>query len=138
MKYYAVIDTNVIVSALLKEFSNPWYILQLVINEEIIPIYSKEIMAEYNEVLTRNKFGFSSKAIKDTLSIIEDFGEEMDPIDIKEKFIDKEDIKFYQIVMSSRQIFESYLVTGNIKHFPKKEYVVTPAEMLEIIKTSNT
>ena len=26
---------------------------------------------------------------------------------------------------------EAYLVTGNIKHFPVKPYIVTPKEMLE-------
>ena len=29
---------------------------------------------------------------------------------------------------------DAYLVTGNTKHFPKKPIVVTPAEMLEILK----
>ena len=28
---------------------------------------------------------------------------------------------------------DSFLVTGNIKHFPKKPFIVTPAEMLTII-----
>jgi hypothetical protein len=28
---------------------------------------------------------------------------------------------------------DSYLVTGNIKHFPKRPFIVTPAEMLQVI-----
>ena len=47
-----------------------------------------------------------------------------------ENFIDKDDIVFYEVALSKE---ESYLVTGNIKHFPKKPFVVTPAEMLQII-----
>ena len=31
------------------------------------------------------------------------------------------------------QLDEAYLVTGNIKHFPVKPYIVTPKEMLEIM-----
>ena len=30
---------------------------------------------------------------------------------------------------------DAYLVTGNTKHFPKKPIVVTPAEMLEILRS---
>lgn len=133
MNYYAVIDTNVIVSALLKEGSIPWQILDLVVEEKIIPVFNKEIMAEYEEVLIRNKFGFSPAKIKMTLSLIEDFGREMDPVEIQEKFIHEDDAKFFKIVMSSRILDETYLVTGNIKHFPERDFVVTPAQMLEII-----
>lgn len=133
MNYYAVIDTNVIVSALLKEGSIPWQILDFVVEGKIIPVYNKEIIAEYEEVLIRNKFGFSPAKIKMTLSLIEDFGREMDPIEIQEKFIHEDDAKFFKIVMSSRILDETYLVTGNIKHFPERNFVVTPAQMLEII-----
>lgn len=133
MNYYAVIDTNVIVSALLKEGSIPWQILDLVVEEKIIPVFNKEIMAEYEEVLIRNKFGFSPAKIKMTLSLIEDFGREMEPIEIQEKFIHEDDAKFFKIVMSSRLVDDTYLVTGNIKHFPERDFVVTPAQMLEII-----
>lgn len=30
---------------------------------------------------------------------------------------------------------DAYLVTGNIKHFPNKPFVVTPREMIEDILT---
>lgn len=133
MKYYAVIDTNVIVSALLKEGSIPWQVLDLIVDETIIPIYNKEIIKEYEEVLSRNKFGFSLAKIKMTLGLIKDFGKEMDPIEIQEIINDKSDVKFFEIVMSARRIDETYLVTGNIKDFPKKYFVITPAEMIEII-----
>ena len=43
---------------------------------------------------------------------------------------DPNDIVFYEVKMSKE---ETYLVTGNIKHFPKKPFVVTPREMVEII-----
>ena len=136
MNYYAVIDTNVIVSALLKEGSIPWQILDLVVEEKIIPVFNKEIMAEYEEVLIRNKFGFSPAKIKMTLSLIEDFGREMDPVEIQEKFIHEDDAKFFKIVMSSRILDETYLVTGNIKNFPERDFVVTPSQILEIINNN--
>lgn len=137
MKYYAVIDTNVVVSALLKENSLPWQILNLIVEGKIIPIFNEEILGEYKDVLTRNKFGFSETNVAMTISLIKDFGQKMEPIEILEKFIDEKDIVFYQIVMSARQTQESYLVTGNIKHFPKKKFIVTPFEMLDIIKKNS-
>ena len=45
---------------------------------------------------------------------------------------DAKDVPFYQVVMEKRDS-DAYLVTGNIKHFPKAEYIVTPREMLEIL-----
>ena len=38
-----------------------------------------------------------------------------------------------RVVMEARETTDAYLVTGNIKHFPVKPYVVTPKEMLEIL-----
>ena len=48
---------------------------------------------------------------------------------------DPKDIVFYEVALS---VEASYLVTGNIKHFPKKPFVVTPAEMLQIIHEKNS
>lgn len=46
---------------------------------------------------------------------------------------DMNDKVFYEIVMEKRRFDDAYLVTGNIKHFPKASFIVTPREMLEII-----
>jgi hypothetical protein len=35
--------------------------------------------------------------------------------------------------MEERKAEDAYLVTGNIKHFPERPYVVTPRQMLNII-----
>lgn len=49
----------------------------------------------------------------------------------EEYFPDKDDIVFYEVTMS---VESAYLVTGNIKHFPKKSFVVTPSRMVEILQ----
>ena len=56
MKYYAVIDTNVLVSAMLKWNSVPGNVMELAFDGPIIPVYSAEILKEYREVLLRPKF----------------------------------------------------------------------------------
>ena len=44
---------------------------------------------------------------------------------------------FYEVVMEERKNEDAYLVTGNIKHFPIRPYIVTPREMLDIILEEN-
>ncbi len=55
MTCYAVIDTNVLVSALLSGSSSSATVLiiGLMIKGEITPVYSTEIMNEYRDVLAR-------------------------------------------------------------------------------------
>lgn len=65
MSCYAVIDTNVLVSALLSssEDAATVQVVARMLAGEIIPVYSGAIMAEYQEVLQREKFGFSMDAV---------------------------------------------------------------------------
>ena len=53
VKYYAVIDTNVLVSADLKWKSVPGSIIDLAFNDIIVLLVNKEIMKEYQTVLLR-------------------------------------------------------------------------------------
>ena len=50
-----------------------------------------------------------------------------------EKFNDPDDAVFYEIALSARKNKETYLVTGNIRHFPQKEFIITPRETLNIV-----
>ncbi|SEA09798.1 PIN domain-containing protein [Lachnospiraceae bacterium NK3A20] len=58
MKYYAVIDTNVLVSATLKWKSVPGSIMDLAFNEVIVPLVNEKILREYqtfsNKTICRN------------------------------------------------------------------------------------
>ena len=78
---YAVIDTNVLVSALLssKDDTATVQVLGKVITGEIIPVYSNVITKEYREVLSRRKFGFSGDLIEYLMSAIEKYGILVDP-----------------------------------------------------------
>ena len=73
---YAVIDTNVLVSALLssKDDSATVQVLGRVLSGEIIPVYSNLIVKEYREVLLRKKFGFDGRSVEYLLSAIEKYG----------------------------------------------------------------
>ena len=133
MKYYAVIDTNVIVSSMLKHDSIPGNIIDLVMSKSIVPIVNKEILDEYYDVLTRNKFNFSPDKVLDLIAAFKENSIYLNKEQVLEDFIDEDDIVFYEIVMSARNTMDAYLVTGNIKHYPIRNYVVTPKQMIDII-----
>ena len=61
MKYYAVIDTNVIVSALLNPDSIPGTILKYASSGLIAPLINDEILREYKEVISREEFNFKKE-----------------------------------------------------------------------------
>ena len=133
MKYYAVIDTNVLVSALLKTKSIPGSILEDALTGRIIPLLNEEIVGEYREVLARPKFHFPKHAVEVLIDGILRRGMFLNACSVNEWIPDPKDAVFYEVVMEARKTEEAYLVTGNQKHFPIKSFVVTPKEMLEIM-----
>lgn len=131
---YAVIDTNVFVSALLSRHpdSATVQVVNEILKNGICPLYNHEIINEYQDVLHRDKFHFPSAAIDYIISTIQELGIISERISSSEIFPDPNDVVFYEVALSKDA---AYLVTGNTKHFPQTPIVVTPAEMMEIIKT---
>ena len=129
-----VIDTNVIVSSMLKHNSIPGEVMDYVAVKKITPLVNEEILSEYYEVLTRNKFGFKKDIVDSVISKIKSKAIFLEKEQTLEEFIDSDDIVFYEIVLSARCTMDAYLVTGNIKHYPIRNYVVTPRQMLDIIE----
>ena len=131
-KIYAVIDTNVIVSALYSHKTDAATILVLdYLTQGILqPLVNNEILAEYKEVLFRKKFNFSLEIVTEWLQFFETYGISTERTASSEKFIDEKDIIFYEVTLS---VEDSFLVTGNKKHFPQTPKVVSPAEMVAIL-----
>ena len=129
---YAVIDTNVLVSALLTSHADSATVMVMnaVINGDITPMYNEEILKEYEEVLSRKKFRFSKSLIKQYLNFFSSVGIASERVRSTEDFPDPKDVVFYEVALSQE---DAFLVTGNTKHFPKTPIVVTPAEMLSIL-----
>lgn len=135
MIYYAVIDTNVIISALLspKEDSATVKLIQNLLSGNITPIYSDKILEEYSNVLHRDKFKFSKENIDLMLSIISLYGSHVEPSPTGISLIDKKDLPFYELAVQT-QDKKSYLVTGNMKYFPKQSFIVNPKQFMEILE----
>lgn len=132
---YAIIDTNVLVSALLSshEDAATVQVLRTMFAGDIVPVYSDEILAEYNEVLRRRKFHFSESLIINLIETITQFGICLTPTSTDEVIPDMKDLPFYEVVMEMHNQDDAYLVTGNIKHFPERPYIVTARQFLEIL-----
>ncbi len=94
---YAVIDTNVFVAALLtkNDDSATVKVFEAVADGLITPLYHKEILTEYEEVLSRPKFKFSKEIIKTFLDMIVKYGVEVFPKSTGEILIDMDDLIFY-------------------------------------------
>lgn len=131
---YAVIDTNVFVAALLtKNNESPTVkVYEAIADGLITPLYHKEIIEEYEEVLSRSKFKFSKYKINAVLDMILKYGIEVFPKPTGEILVDMDDLVFYEVAMEKRDD-DSYLVTGNKKHYPVRDFIVTPTEMIEIL-----
>lgn len=130
---FAVIDTNVLVSALLTQKGDTATvkIIEKVLLGEITPIYSSEMIKEYRAVLSRKKFGFSPKLIDELIKFIEKQGIMQEIISSGITLTDMDDLPFYELALQNK---ETYLITGNIKHFPNQSFIVTPREFLNIIQ----
>ena len=97
MTYYAVIDTNVFISALLSKQpdSATVQVLDAVIDGKIIPLYHEDILTEYDEVLHRSKFHFKEETIQVVLNAVKQYGIEIFPQPSGEILIDMDDLIFY-------------------------------------------
>ena len=70
------------------------------------------------------------------LTAVKEFGVEIFPQPTGEIFVDMDDLIFYEVAMEKRND-DAYLVTGNQKHYPIRNFIVTPAEMMEIIEKTD-
>lgn len=138
MNYYAVIDTNVLLSALLSKHEDAATVkvMNAVLDGTIIPLFHMDMIMEYEDVLCRPKFCLQPETVQYMLKAFIQFGIEVFPQPTGEILIDMDDLIFYEVALDKRAD-NAYLVTGNQKHYPLKDFVVTPSEMMRIIENDN-
>ena len=133
--YFAVIDTNILVAALLSKKTDTAVVrvFDKIIDGEIIPLYSEAVLKEYREVLLRRKFRFNTETVESLLDFIAKSGSCMYPKKSGIVLPDKKDVPFYEIVLDKKED-GAYLITGNKKHFPDSPIVFTAREFLDSIE----
>ncbi len=120
-----VLDTNVLVSALWSADSKPAIIINSVLNRRFTVCYDYRILNEYYTVLKRPKFCFEEWEIQSLLSHITSNGISIIADPLKNiPFTDESDRKFYEIA----KFCHAPLITGNTKHYPKENCIVTVAD----------
>jgi putative PIN family toxin of toxin-antitoxin system len=128
-----VLDTNVLVSGLLKEASNPGKILDLALENRFQIAYDDRILGEYEDVLARPELRLHPGRVRAVIAHIELTGKLIEAASLPpDGFQDRSDLPFAEVFLTSNA---DALVTGNPRHFgPLVERglaVVTPAMFLE-------
>lgn len=133
--YYAVVDTNILVSAALAKDrlqSVPYAVFQGASKHLFTPIVDENVVEEYYDVMSRSKFQWS-------VSYGQRFVDEILKYAINEPVVptdfvlpDADDRIFYDVAFAHRDK-NAYIVTGNIKHFPNVPFVISARDFLDLI-----
>ena len=138
---YAVIDTNVLVSALITHNSQSAtaMVVRLLLDGEFTPLYESSIIEEYQEVLHRSKFKLVPGVADALISYIKEHGIETSRTAFLESMPDEDDRVFYEVSLSVEDSFlvtgnfKHYPVTGNFKHYPQTPKVISPSDFLSVM-----
>lgn len=130
--FKVILDTNVLVSALLKENSLPAFIVALIRKKKIRLCISKEIVEEYEEVLKREKFHGIKSEVAPLLTSLRKGSILVEPKGKINDAVDPDDNNFLECAMEAKADF---LITGNKKHFPHRSFhhthIVSPKDFID-------
>ena len=131
-----VLDTNVLVSAVLTAHGACARIVDLVVEGELQLCADDRLLAEYERVLRRPELRIVPE---DAAVLLELLRAVCDPVaghPLPVRLPDPDDAAFLEVAVAS----QSVLVTGNARHFPKASRagvtVLTPRELLDLIRAS--
>jgi putative PIN family toxin of toxin-antitoxin system len=130
-----VLDTNVLVSGILKPYSKAATILRLLADGTVQLAYDLRLLSEYRDVLSRSKFNFAKENVEAFLEQIEQEGLLVSAKPLKFHLPDPDDEPFLEVALAGGA---KAIVAGNKRHFPREEYegirILFPAEFLEEVK----
>lgn len=129
-----VLDTNVLVSAILSPNGPPAAVLRTLLTERVSLCFDERIVSEYRDVLTRTKFSFDGELVEELIGFLEAAGSPTLAPPLAVTLPDPWDQMFIEVAVASQADF---LVTGNLKHFPEEARegvtVASPREFLEAL-----
>lgn len=123
-----ILDTNVVVSALIRPVSNPGRVLDLALAGAVPMVTCPQLLAEYYSVATRPKFGFDARVVRLLVDSIAGLSERVDPL--PQRAVTSPDPNDQAIVDLAVQT-GAVVVTGNVQHFKGIVPMMTPTQMLE-------
>ncbi|MHB0990869.1 MAG: putative toxin-antitoxin system toxin component, PIN family [Burkholderiales bacterium] len=125
----AVIDTNILVSALLTPSGVSSQVIAAMRSQALVPVISQNILEEYMEVLFRPRFGFKRDEIVSLLMDMKGLALFLNPQSIPPQGLpDPDDAPFIATALTAGCV----IITGNKKHFPPEigVKIFSPAEVL--------
>jgi putative PIN family toxin of toxin-antitoxin system len=131
-----VLDTNVIVSGILKPFSKAASILRLVADGTIQLAYDLRLLSEYRDISSRSQFNFPRGDVDAFLAQVEEEGFLVSGRPLEIHLPDPDDEPFLEVALAGKV---GALVTGNKRHFPMGRKhggvkILSPNEFLELLK----
>ena len=128
-----VLDTNVVVSALLQPLGPSGQILAAVLAGEHQACFDDRIMEEYVEVLARPRFGFDQLQVEVVLDQIKAEGLRASCTPLNAALPDPDDEQFLEVAAGAQA---EYVITGNLRDYPEDRRqgirVVSPREFLTL------
>ena len=110
-----VLDTNVLVSGLLQALGPSGQIVRLVASGELVLFHDPRILAEYREVLLRERFRFDPERVENLMEQIRAEGIPVAARPLAIRLPDPDDEPFLEVALAAEA---RCLVTGNLKHYP--------------------
>lgn len=133
-----VLDTNVLVSAVLTAHGTCARIVDMVADGAFDLYADDRILSEYDSVLHRPELRIAAEDAGIILDLIRSIADTVAAIPLPAQLPDPDDAAFLEVAAASASI----LITGNTRHFPKSSRaevpVMTPSEFLELMRDSGS
>jgi putative PIN family toxin of toxin-antitoxin system len=113
----AVLDTNVVVSALLRPAGAPAAVIDLGFSRQFRWYISDPIRAEYQVVLARKQLGINQHSVAEFFADLRHTAVVVAAAKRVDACTDANDNKFLECALEARA---DYVVTGNVRHFPSR------------------
>lgn len=131
-----VLDTNVLVSGLLKPYGAPGEIVRMVASGVLRVCHDARILAEYQEVLRRPKFGFRPSDVEALLDGIRSNGLAVSATPLPRRLSDPDDEMFLEVAVAAGA---RHLITGNLSdyagHTHRPVQVISPSRFIAWYRT---
>ena len=129
-----VLDTNVLVSALLHASGSCGRLFDLLLDGAAEACVDDRILGEYRDVLARSAFRFAPQDIEITLEFFRKTAVPVVAFPLQVVLPDPDDLPFLEVAAAGQAI----LVTGNRRHFPRSAtgsvVIASPADCLKALQ----